>query len=129
MERNHEPFYSVNIKDNIDYDKLSRSDYETFKSFDFDEDTINECINEIMTCHCNNDIDRTNMYLKSVINRIKKCDELYLRELDEELEKFHRNFLGDDCSVYSLAKIIKLSARLSADIFDNYMNILVSLCN
>ena len=123
MERNHDPFYEINNPDitDINYDELSREDYRTFKSFNIDKNIVNKCLNEIQKCHCNSDRDRTNLYLKSVINRI--------RNLDDELNKFHKNYLGDDCSIYDLSKIIKLSARLSADIFDNYMNILVDLCS
>ena len=83
-------------------------------------DTVNSCIVDL---NSNPIVDRNEFYISQVIERIEKCNNLYVREFDESLNKLV-NSIDNDSSFNEFSKVIKCSLRLTSDIYNKFIDII-----
>lgn len=107
-------------KDNL----INREEFKIHQNFNINIDYISEIFKELVPIS-----DKKSFYIKSVIKRIQKCDELYLKELDEELDKVYNMLDTQDISLKDISKLLKLSTRLTSEVHNLCIENLKNICS
>lgn len=83
------------------------------------KDTVNSCIIDL---NSNPIIDRNEFYISQVIERIEKCNNLYVKEFDDALSKLVES-IDKESSFREFNKVIRCSLRLTSDIYNKFIDI------
>lgn len=102
---------------------ISRDDFRIYQDIKIDFNIISDIMKDLVPIP-----DKKAFYIKCVIKRIRKCDELYLRELDEELDKVYNMLDNDNFNLKDITKLLKLSTRLTNEIHDLCLDNLRRIC-
>ena len=106
-------------------ENINRKDYDLSYKISINIDTVQKCISDLENLKIGN---RQVYYSRCVLERFDKCNENYVREFDNTLNKIHDELCNrDNFDHEAFKRFIKSSARLTSSIYDNYIKILYSL--
>ena len=102
---------------------VERSEFETFKDVGINVDVISDIMKDLVPIR-----DKKLFYIKCVMERVKKCDDLYLRELDEELDKVYGMLDRNEFSFNDFGRLLKLSSRMTSELHSILLDNLERIC-
>lgn len=82
-------------------------------------DKVSSCIVEL---NINPIVDRNEFYMSQVIERIEKCNNLYVKEFDDALSNLVES-IDSNSSFRELNRVIKCSLRLTSGIYNKFIDI------
>lgn len=104
-------------------DVVNREEFRIYQDININLNVISDIMKELVPIS-----NKKEFYIKCVIKRIQKCDELYLKELDEELDKVYNMLNNDDFNLRDITRLMKLSARLTNEIQNLCLDNLRRIC-
>ena len=107
--------------------KDNRKDFDVSYKISLNTDTINECINEIKSSKIE---DKKAFYTRCVMERFDKCNNNYVKDFDESLNKIYRDICDNDYFDFrEFKKLLKYSMKLNSELYNNYVSMLCSIQN
>jgi hypothetical protein len=95
---------------------LSPDELNAYIEFNICPANISNCIEEV-----NKDIgDRYKFYTSLVIERLDKCNRLYLSDFDNELNELMHRVSNDDPNI-DMSKLIKYSSKITSSLYDKLL--------
>lgn len=104
---------------------INREDLDVSYRVKINPETVQQCISEMENFKIG---DREKYYTKCILERFDKCNDSYVKDFDNSLNKLSENlFNEEEFNYYEFKRLLKASTKLTSDIYDRYIELIYSL--
>jgi len=90
------------------------ADFVDENNLSFSCDTINVCINELLSEHTQN---KSEYYSRIVNDRFIQCNEQYMSDFDKALDNIYNAVTNDNINIRTISRVFKNLDKLSNSIY------------